>query len=201
MLIDNNSTNPLVDSIIDGFVRRNMFYEVLRMKNNNRSNFINVMKDYESKINNYFFFVESDVEILTDGWDEIMMGYFVGNNYGFLGSAVDQTDYIDLSTVDLNEGDNAFLVKANSKEKDRPYDGIGILPIIPPGRLTIWKSDLFYSHINENIYSDGIFGKIVIAEGYKVGVVKEVKHRHLSLMNYYDCPNYTSVQRHNYFKN
>lgn len=40
------------------------------------------------------------------------------------------------------------------------------------------------------IYSDCRFGKKIIEAGYKVGIIKELKHRHLSLLNYYDYDDY-----------
>jgi len=184
---------------------------------NSRDNFGVIFKKHYSSIGDYFFFIESDVQILTDNWMSLMIQYYESDNFGFLGSAVDQSDYINANSIcdiykkTILDKEMTFLAKLDDGERDRDFSGKGIYKDekgkntgknhIPPARLSLWKTDLFYRHIdNMNyIYSDCRFGKYVMNEGYKVGIIKELKHRHLSLMNYYDYTDYTLENRYNYF--
>jgi hypothetical protein len=200
VLIDNASPDPMVKEIIKGFKRRSLFHEVHCMEDNKRANVIDTMKKYESELGDCFFRIESDVEILTDKWMDIMLEYFT-EDYAFMGSAIDRSDFINPSTI-KDTKENRFLTKWTSGERKRKIEGEGVLDMIPAGRLTLNRTELLFPALanNKEMYNDTTFGKFIRKKGYKAGIVKEVRHRHLSLLNYYDYSDYAFDNRMGFFQ-
>ena len=201
ILIDNASTDPMVKNVIKGFERRNMFHKVYMMQKNLKQNFINVLKNHKSELKDFHFFVESDVEVITEGWDEILIKHFLSDNYGFLGCAIDKSDFIDKESLSDNSAQTNFLIKANSPERKYLLEGKGVTNLFPPGRITIRKTNLILDNIDniKLIYNDSPLTEKAKRLGYKIGIVKEVKHRHLSLLNYYDYFKYDRNNRNKFF--
>jgi hypothetical protein len=202
ILIDNNSNDPLVKNVIEGFKRRNMFHKVYMMNTNSKENFLNVFNNHKNELGDYFFTIESDVEVITKDWDKKMIKNFTSDNYGILGSAVDKDDFINPDSLKEKSSTNNFLIKANSPERKYELNGNGIINVFPPGRITIRKTEIILSNINniDKIYNDSDFTKTSKSLGYKIGIIKEIKHRHLSLLNYYDYHNYDKNNRNKFFK-
>jgi len=202
ILIDNGSDDNAITNIIKGFDKRNMFFKKYLFKDNNRINVLKTINDHIKNIGDFHFMVESDIEILTDNWNEIMIQYMKSDNYGLLGSAIDTKDFINIDKIDKNPINN-FLIKANSPERKYIFSGTGVADMQPAGRITIRKTKIIADNINNpnRIYNDSDLNRIIKQEGYKTGVIKEVKHRHLSLLNYYDYSDYNPKTRNDFFKN
>jgi hypothetical protein len=193
--MDNNSRDPLVRNVIDGFSRRGLFHELHMMDSNNRSNFVKVFNKHLSDMGDYHVFMESDVEILTKGWLSKMIHYFQSDKFGMLGSAIDQDDFIDVDKVGKKDKE---MAKIRSRERTYDFSGEGVLMNRPAGRLAVRKTKLIAGNI-ESLYNDNDIIPFVESRGYKVGIVKEVVHRHLSLLNYYDYDNYNMARRMDFF--
>jgi hypothetical protein len=203
IIIDNASTDPSIKNVIHAFERRGMFYKSYMMPDNKRSNFIDVIKRHLYELGDYHYFVESDVEVLTQNWDKLMLKYFNSANYGFLGSAIDKRDFVSPGDLNENNDKTRFLIKAASPERKYALDGQGISDVQPAGRITIRKSSIIQQSLDrvDLIYNDSSLNRLSRQLGFKTGIVKEVKHRHLSLLNYFDYHNYDPTARNNFFKN
>jgi hypothetical protein len=198
ILIDNKSTDTLIYDVINSFSNRGMFHKKYLMEENDVNNLRKVFKEQDD-IGDYHFLIESDVEVLTHNWNNIMYKYFTSDNYGFLGSAVDKSDFVDLSGDEKN-GNNIFLTKTESPERSYPLDGEGVIDVIPPGRLTIRKTQVVRDSI-DTIHRDSQLTQFTKDAGYMTGLIRDVKHRHLSLLNYYDYNGYSQNERDNFFNN
>lgn len=118
ILIDNNSEDEGIKKVINGFKKRNLFYDVYEMDSNCRDNLGIVFKEHYNNVGDYFFFIESDVQILTDGWMSLMMKYYKSDKFGFLGSAVDQSDFINIDDI-ADGGDVGDNSQKNIKDIDK----------------------------------------------------------------------------------
>ncbi len=185
----------MIYDIINSFDNRGMFHKKYLMPENDVNNLRTVFKEQED-IGDYHYLIESDVEVLTHGWNNIMHSYFTSDNYGFLGSAVDKGDFVDLE--DESNSNDVFLTKTKSPERNYPLEGRGVIDVIPPGRLTIRKTSIVRDSI-DTIHKDSELTEFTKDAGYMTGVIKDVKHRHLSLLNYFDYNGYNQDKRDDFF--
>jgi len=198
VLVDNASTDKRVREVISGFVRRDMFYAVHYMDENRGSNQQMIYYKYADQLGPYFFLLDSDIIIETKergSWVRTMLNLAEENDeIGLLGSIVDKSDFIEDNTAkeivpSWSKKQINQVIKGASVERKR-YDLSKevITPHRPPGRLLLVRTAA--------IDSDGLpignkrISDVVIKNGYTTGISTAVVHRHLSLLNLYDYPDY-----------
>jgi GT2 family glycosyltransferase len=205
VLADNNSSDPHVDRVIEGFERRRMFHAVHRCRDNDPRRFERLIEMYWDQIGDYFVLIEGDIEILPTGdcWLEKLVGYMDADEcLGSIGSRVYQDDFVDEADArrlmpELGQPDLDFLIKSNAPM--RRYQSTTetlIAPHNPPLRLLM---------LRKKVYQQVGFGRDVdihrrITElGFKSMISTEVVHRHLSLLNIYDYWDYSRAARDRFF--
>lgn len=205
ILIDNASTDPLVKKIINGFERRGMFKAVHFMERNHGSNQQLVYSKYRKDMGKYFFLIDADITIEPNKncWTDIMIDAVERNkDLGLLGSYLDTTDFISLKEAqklepNLNDSFLKDLIKMNSNERRTPPISNEIInPFKPAGRLLLTKTKVI-DKVGLPIGNANLC-RVVKAAGYKEAISTRVIHRHLSLLNIYDYPNYDFKQLNKY---
>lgn len=207
ILADNNSQDPLVRRVIEGFRRRNLFHAVEYYPDNDPQNFQRVVDTYAPLLGKYFGCIESDVEVLpsTPCWLTSMLELMEAHpRLQYLGSLVDHGDFIDVDDArrlapGLDDRQLLGLVKAFSPEKHyRAGDAGQVLntDYRPPGRLNLYRTSILSSL---PIMADGQFNDALEARGDLHGVALKVRHRHLSLLNLFDYPEYDMLARDDFF--
>jgi GT2 family glycosyltransferase len=207
ILIDNASTDPLVKKIIQGFERRGMFKAVHFMERNHGSNQQLVFSKYRKEIGKYFFLIDADITIEPSlyCWTDTMIEAAEQNtNLGLLGSYLDTADFVSLKEARQLEPalDEPFLedlIKWNSNERRTPPKTAEIInPFKPAGRLLLAKTTAI-DKVGLPIGNANLC-RVVKAAGYDEGISTRVVHRHLSLLNIYDYPDYDFAQLNKYLK-
>lgn len=205
ILIDNASTDPLVKEIITGFERRGMFKAVHYMERNHGSNQQLVFSKYRKEMGKYFFLIDSDITIEPNEycWTDIMIDAAERNKkLGLLGSYLDTSDFISLKEAqklepNLNDSFLIDLIKLNSNERRTPPKTDEIInPFKPAGRLLLANTNVI-DKVGLPIGNANLC-RAVKAAGYKEGISTRVIHRHLSLLNIYDYPEYDFKQLKQY---
>jgi len=148
VLADNNSTDPLVDSVIDGFEKRGLFYKVHRFSTNDPFRFEKLIKKYEDEIGKYFALIESDIEIMpsNDCWLHTLVDHMENDDsIASIGSRVYQQDFVSLeeaiklqpnkSIHELNQLIKSHAPMRNYKHTEEPL----ICPHNPPLRLLLTR--------------------------------------------------------------
>lgn len=206
VLMDNDSQDPLVDRVIRSFEARGMFHKVHRRTDNSPHALAETLDAHKSEVGDYFGFVESDVTVLRSRpcWlEEFQQLTAADPSIAMLGSLIDQVDFIDPAWVaqrfpELDEDQLKFFTKSSSKERtlldeypERTTDAI-----TPPGRLTFLR--------REAVERTGILPDFRLAHtlrdmGYKAVIATRVRHRHLSLANIFDYPEYERDNRNKFF--
>ena len=194
ILIDNNSQDPLVHHVIDAFSKRGMFSDVLRCSENRPDRMNIVIKDYIDRIGDFFFFCENDVVVPENiCWaTEYEKIYQDIPGVAMIGSFCDKEDFIDERNIrDLEPELDARLVEFYAKS-DSPERTITIEPGMrvwpketpnPPGRLTLLSAEAI---LKTGFHPDGILAKKINDVGMSALVCTTFRHRHLSLLNWYD---------------
>jgi Glycosyl transferase family 2 len=213
---DNGSDEPLVRQVIEGFERRGMFHSVLFRPENDLDLWEVLVKGHLDLIGKYFAFVESDVMVLPQ--EPCWLSRYVtlmeaDEKLAMLGSFIDQSDFVRAEDAkrlapDFSEEQLRFLVKAASPERLLPLDETPIIYPSPkwqhgvPGRLVIFRTDAVKKLFDFNIRHlvDGSFSASFLVAGYRVGIATQVRHRHLSLLNFFDYPQYDSALRDWFFR-
>jgi hypothetical protein len=205
VLIDNASTDPLVKTVIKGFERRGMFHAVHYMKRNHRSNQQLIFSKYKEKIGKYLFLLDADITIekTEHCWIEIMIDIAERlPELGLLGSYLDISDFVDFEIAkvlepDITSSQIGDLIKINSNERRTPSKHAEVInPFNPAGRLLLTRTSI----INQTGLPIGGANlcKAVRTQGYQQGITTRVVHRHLSLLNIYDYPEYDFQQLNKY---
>ena len=205
VLADNHSTDPLVDRVITGFERRDLFYRVHRCADNDPLRFPKLIEEYSDRIAEYFVLVEADIEILPvePCWLTKFVGYMQADPVlGAVGSCVYQPDFVAMATArrlmpDLPEPDLRSLIKMHAPMRHhQPTDEILIEPHNPPLRLLM---------LRRAVYDQVGFGRDteiherILALGYRSKISTEVFHRHLSLLNIFDYHDFSTADRDGFF--
>jgi GT2 family glycosyltransferase len=199
ILIDNHSSDPRVDDVIDAFEKRGMFHRVVRTGSNSWETVHQLINEYGSSAGEYFAFVESDVVVFdTDPcWLSRLCAVMDAQaDLGMLGSYVDGRDFIDAETArrlapDMPPDRLAFLIKENSPERRLPLTPPAepvIEPFNPPGRLLMLRSSVL-EHVSEPWEDWSLYLRLKEV-GIAAGIATGVRHRHLSLLNLFDYPDY-----------
>lgn len=205
VLIDNASTDPLVKTVIKGFERRGMFHAVHYMERNHGSNQQLVFSKYKRKIGKYLFILDADITIekMEHCWIKVMIDIAERMpELGLLGSYLDTSDFVDIETAKALEPNIGIhqighLIKINSIERQTPSKYAEVItPFNPPGRLLLTRTAII--HQTGLLIGNANLCKAVKKLGYKQGITTRVIHRHLSLLNIYDYPDYDFQQLNNY---
>ena len=202
ILIDNHSDDLGVEAVIAGFARRGMFHCIERAEANLARTPHEAMRRYRDLYGEYFVFVESDTMVfdtdpcwltrfcaLMDKHPQLMM----------LGSYIDTTDFVDpvvarKAAPELNDRRLAFLIKEHSLERRLspvpPVEQL-IEPFNPPGRLVIFRTSIL-DLPGIDYWGDAYVYHKVKKAGFDAAIATGVRHRHLSLLNFFDYPDYPS---------
>ena len=201
ILIDNNSQDPQVARIIKGFDRRGMFSEIFWSPTNDPLVIEKTLRRISPALGRYFAFVESDVIIEQSPrcWVETMLEIMERNpKLAMLGSQIDKSDFVDPEKVSAElgqpiDGKLENILKARSPER-RSYVGPGTLgsPHSPAGRLQMLRSEAV---AEVGFDADYALYRKLKDKGYDTLITGDVVHRHLSLLNYYDYPDYDMESR------
>lgn len=207
ILCDNHSQDPLVRQVVRGFERRGLFYAVELFPENLLGNFQRAVEKYGAILGDYFGVVEADVEVLPGEpcWLTTMVSIMDRHpKLQFLGSLVDHADFVSVEDArrlapGLDDEQLLALVKAFSPEKEFVQGAPGQeleTAYKPPGRLNLYRTAVLPKI---PLMADGPFSDAVRAMGDEVGVALKVRHRHLSLLNLYDYPEYDMAARDDFF--
>jgi hypothetical protein len=206
ILIDNNSCDPLVANVISGFNRRGMFSEVVNSPVNDPSIAEKQFRRLRPVLGRYAAYVEADV-VIEPGencWIRTMIDIMESRpRLAMLGSQVDKADFIDPDWAVARSGrplDERLsnLIKARSPER-ASYVAPGEVgePHNPAGRLQMLRSAV----ISEvGFAADDVLCRRLEAAGYEALVTGDVVHRHLSLLNFFDYPEYDVFARQEFMK-
>jgi GT2 family glycosyltransferase len=207
VIADNNSTDSMVRDVIRGFEKRNLFYQVHFFEDNDPMRFKKLIDLYWNEISDYFVLIEGDIEILPISgggcWLERMVSYMESNkNLGSVGSVVYKPDFISIEEAkklepDLTDEALNFLIKAKAPMRNyKPVDAPLFDPHNAPLRLLMLRKSA-YEKIEFG--RDTYIYKQLKALGYDAMISTEIIHRHLSLMNLYDYPDYSCKDRNSFF--
>lgn len=208
ILVDNHSQDPMVRTVVEGFERRGMFHAVDWEVENAPDRVERMIDKHRSLLGEYFVFIESDVAVFETEpcWLGRMAAHMEADPaLGMLGSYIDGRDFVDADHArriapHLDEAQRDGLIKAHSPERGLPFAPPPGEPIVdpfnPPGRLMMLRTRLFDSI---QFGPDAILYQRTKAAGYRAGIATDVRHRHLSLLNFYDYPDYDMRLRDGFF--
>jgi hypothetical protein len=198
VLVDNQSDDPGVAEVIAGFERRGMFHAVERHETNSSKRVADAIVRYREPGARYLALVESDVAVFDTEpcWLSRMIALMDSDpKLGMLGSYVDTRDFVDGARArEIAPGVEASrldrLIKANSSERSLPPEPPRepvIDPFNPPGRLAVVRTELI-DLVPFGV--DSLVHRMVRISGFRSGIATGVRHRHLSLLNIFDYPDY-----------
>ncbi len=207
VLLDNASIDPLVHRVIASFEARDMFHRVYRRSENSPMALTEAVQEHEAELGDHFVFIENDVLVLPSqpSWLEEFQDLCVADpKLAMLGSLVDKSDFIDPQWAakhfsDISVDQLEFLTKSKSKERTLAdhYEERIIDPFNPPGRFLYLKSEAF---LQTGDMPDYWMSQAMKDRGYSCGIATRVRHRHLSLSNAFDYPDYDLADRKAFFK-
>jgi glycosyltransferase involved in cell wall biosynthesis len=206
ILVDNHSDDPLVRSVIRGFERRRMFDSVEWSNSNRPDRSLEMIRKYRELLGEHFVYLEGDTVVFDT--DPCWLSRFctlieADPKLALLGSYLDTRDFINpdfARAVDPHLDAQQFdgLIKAHSPERtlNSTYSESIIEPFNPPGRLLMIRTSIIDS-ISE--FRDDLLYQHVKAAGLHAGIATSVRHRHLSLLNFFDYPEYDMIRRDRWF--
>ena len=218
ILLDNLQPDPLVNDVIGGFERRGMFDEVIRFKTNSLDNIAQAYQERLKGLGPIHAYIESDcvIEARRGCWLAEMRRIMQTNRQiGVLGSLIDHSDFVPREVALRLTGGNVekaeFLAKGLSPERklqedsswiDESADYVVTEPPFPfhspPGRLMMLRTDIM-QQIGFQV--DLVLAGMVRQRGMLPALTPHVRHRHLSLLNIYDYPDYDERCRDDFFSN
>ena len=198
ILVDNSSDDPGIPRVIAGFERRGMFAAVERHTTNSPLNLAYAIERHQHSLSDYLVYIESDVAVFDTEpcWLTRMRTVMDSDpKLGLLGSYIDTRDFIDPAVARRTEPDLAErifngLIKAPSPERRLspvPPEATVIDPFNPPGRLVMMRKEFMHLAF---VGTDSDNYRNVKAAGIAAGIATQVRHRHLSLLNFFDYPDY-----------
>ena len=194
LCLDNNSSEKLVKDVLKAYRKRGLIDQILFFNQNSPFNLKNQIEKILLTSCEYIVYVESDVKIESQyrEWLKIYLNIMNDNpKMGILGSLCDKSDFINLKNVEkkyekilkINSPEKKFILDPDLKFSD---------PFNPPGRLLIARTKA----IKEVGWaSDAQLYQRMKKGGWSSGITPLVVHRHLSLQNYYDYPDYDMENR------
>lgn len=216
VLLDNAHTDPLVDDVIAGFDRRGMFSEVVRFETNSVHNIAQAYYERLTDLGPVHVYIESDcvIESASGCWLSEMHRIMEKNTHiGMLGSLIEHSDFVsDEVALRLTDGDAGkadFLAKSRSPERkfmestssiDMSQDYLLTEPPFPirqpPGRLMMLRTDVMKQL---GFQVDMVLADMLRARRLNAAIAPKIRHRHLSLLNIYDYPDYDEAHRTDFF--
>ncbi len=162
---------------------------------------------YLSDMGRYFVLLDSD--IIVEQTDPCWLTQLIElaerrHELGVIGSCVDTSDFVDPQTArqalpDMPQAELDDLIKAHSPERRLPKSRSEIIqPFYPPGRLLLLRTEIFRERGLQ--IGNARICRAVQEAGYDHGIATGVRHRHLSLMNFYDYPEYDYSQLRTYLR-
>lgn len=207
VLLDNASTDPLVHQVIASFEARGLFHRVHRRSENNVLALTEAVEEHKGELGDYFGFIENDVMVLPSqpSWLEEFQDLCAADpKLAMLGSLVDKSDFVDPAWAaqrfpDISATQLEFLTKSKSKERTLAdhYDEHLIDVFNPPGRFLYLKTEAF---LRTGDRPDHWMYQAMKELGYHCGIATRVRHRHLSLANAFDYPEYDAVDRNSFYR-
>ncbi len=205
VITDNASKDPAVGDVIRAFEAREMFHHVTRGDRNDPRRFEEMISRHWDELGEFFVLIEGDIEVLSDGacWLETLVRHMESDErIGAIGSRVYQKDFVSLDRAralrpELSEEDLSFLVKADAPmrryvDTDEPL----IAPHNPPLRLLMLRKE---AYAQVGFGRDTEIHEHLVSRGWKSLISTKVVHRHLSLLNIYDYPDYSRQRRDQFF--
>jgi hypothetical protein len=202
---DNASQDPLVRQVITGFERRGMFYKTHFFEDNDPARLAKLAEMYWSEIGEYLVFVESDISVFPTekGWLKTITDHMDADaTIGSIGSRVYQPDFVSMEDAQklepgMSEDQLGDLIKIRAPMRrhivtDEPI----ISKHNPPLRLLVLRKK---AYAEVGFGRDTAIHKGMKAKGWKSLISNEVAHRHLSLLNIFDYPDYDTDSRNSYF--
>jgi hypothetical protein len=198
ILVDNQSDDPGVRKVVAGFERRRMLDEVQWHDTNSPKRVADAIAQYRASPGKYLVVIESDVVVFDTSpcWLSQMCDIMEDHpKIGLLGSYIDGRDFIDAAEArriapDLDQYTLDGLIKAHSPERTLPHvpprEAV-IEPFNPPGRLVMIRKDIIGAI---PFGTDGLVYRMAKAAGIEARIATQVRHRHLSLLNIFDYPDY-----------
>lgn len=202
VIADNASEDPAVRPIIEGFARRGMFEAVHFCEDNDPDRLTHLLQEYAAQLGEYYVYIDADVVVHPS--EPCWLSRFVelmraDPQLGLLGSLIDTVDFIDLEAArrvlpDQPQAILADLIKLRSPERglSSSYEQAIIEPFNTPGRLVISRTDALE---RVPIMRDSQWYRRFKELGYHAGIATGVVHRHLSLLNLFDYPEYDTRAR------
>jgi hypothetical protein len=201
VIIDNHSRDPLVAKVIDGFNRRGMFREIVASPVNDPLAVKRLLVRLGPHLGRYFAYIEADVVVKDTNrcWAATMVDIMEARpRLAMLGSQVSRDDFIDPEWVVGRVGhplDDRLvrLTKIKSRERSS-YVAPGTVgePHNPPGRLMMLRSAAI---AEVGMAADAMLYRKLRKRGYECATTGDVVHRHLSLLNFFDYPEYDVYAR------
>jgi hypothetical protein len=206
ILIDMASDDPLVAQVIHGFERRGMFDQVVRAERNDPAIVAALVFQNLDAWAPFFAYIESDVVVQPS--DPCWLTRFTTlmdahPNLAMLGSAIDKGDFVQPEDVEHLRGDRDIdlwrsLMKTDSPERGQIIDehsGPLFQPHNPAGRLLMLRTQALKKI---GLKADHALSLSLKQNGYETAIATGVIHRHLSLTQIYDYPDYDLKQRNRY---
>ncbi len=204
VFLDMASDDPLVGAVTAGFARRGMFAEVIRSPRNDPRELWKTIWSLVESSGPFFGYVEGDV--IVAGSDPCWLGTFVGlmdrnQKLAMIGPAIDKEDFIPwerarIAEPGLDDERLAALIKLHSPERGQNLDYTGpsglAYPHNPPGRMVLMRCAAL---TRVGAGTDGTLDRKFRDAGYDTGIAPTVRHRHLSLLNLFDYPDYDTASR------
>lgn len=207
VLLDNASQDPMVHRVIASFEARDFFHRVHRRSENSPHALMEALDEHKAELGDHFGFVENDVVVLPSepSWlEEFQRLTAKDPKLAMLGSLIDQSDFIDPVWAakrfpGLPEKQLEFLTKSKSTERGlaNHYSEELIDVINPPGRFLYYSTEAIRRTGDLPDYRMYLAMKEL---GYHCGIATRVRHRHLSLANAFDYPEYDALGRDAFFR-
>src|SRR6516225_8218962 len=204
VLVDMASDDPLVPRVIAGFERRGLFSQVIRAPRNHPLEFWKALWTLVADGSEFIGHVDGDV--VVEDSEPCWLGSFVdlmerNPRLAMVGPTIDKRDFIPWETAretapDVDVQRLADLIKRNSPERDQDItqgDERGLTYLHnPPGRLLLLRSRPL---VMVGAGTDAALDRNLREAGYETAIATRVRHRHLSLLNLFDYPDYDTANR------
>lgn len=193
------SGNPMIPQVLGSFQARGVISEIVEITDT----FVDLVKILRAaterglRDREFFFWLEEDVVIERDDrcWIDKMLAAFRSDpRLAMVGSAIDKSDFIDPEALAAQLGraltdEERAVIKAASPERQQEFrDGTmqGRIHNVA-GRIQGLRTEAITEEV---INVDARMDAALRQRGWTTRTLEEVRHRHLSLQNYYDYQDY-----------
>lgn len=191
------SGNPLVSQVLQSFVARGVIDEIIEITDEfvDHVKIVRTARDRGLRDHEFFFWFEEDVQIERGKrcWIEKMVEAFrADDRLAMVGSAVDKSDFISVKGLQAELGreltaDELKLIKARSPERRQKFvngEMTGKVHSVA-GRFVGLRTAAITDDV---INVDSLMDRHLRERGWTTRTLANVRHRHMSLQNYYDHP-------------